>query len=125
MNNMQESSKEFVPGISEDVNITEGAVEEAKRLMNENKVPDGYALRIGIKGGGCSGFIYKIGFDSKSRPTDIVIKKEDLDVLIDMKSYLYLLGTEIDFTDCDEGRGFVFNNPNTGRTCVCSSSFQE
>lgn len=122
---MQEPTKEFIPGITEDVYITDDAIEEAKKLMNENKVPDGYALRIGIKGGGCSGFIYKVGFDAKSRSTDIVIKKEGLDVLIDMKSFLYLIGTEIDFTDSDEGRGFVFNNPNAGRTCVCSSSFGE
>jgi iron-sulfur cluster assembly protein len=122
---MSESTKGFVPGVTEDVNITDGAVEEAKRLMSENKVPDGYALRIGIKGGGCSGFIYKVGFDAKSRPTDIVIEKRGLKVLVDMKSYLYLLGTEIDFTDSEDGRGFVFDNPNAGRTCVCSSSFGE
>ena len=58
-----EETKEFIPGVSEDINVTEKAVKEIKRLMEENKVPEGFALRVGVKGGGCSGFTYTLGFD--------------------------------------------------------------
>ena len=122
---MSVSGKKFVPGVTEDVHITNDAVEEAKKLLAERKIPSNYGLRIGIKGGGCSGFTYKLGFDAKSRPSDVVIEREGMKIFIDMKSNLYLTGTEIDFTDAEEGRGFVFNNPKAGLTCICSCSFGE
>ena len=105
---MSVSGNEFVPGVTEDVLITNGAVEEAKKLIAERNVPSNYGFRIGIKGGGCSGFTYKLGFDANSRPSDVVIEKEGMKIFIDMKSYLYLTGTEIDFTDGERGKRFCF-----------------
>lgn len=115
--------KEFVPGVSEDVNVTDKALKEMKKIMEENKIPAEYGLRVGVKGGGCSGLSYTLGFDPEERPGDTVIEKDGVKIFIDMKSGLYLSGTEIDFTDGLTGRGFVFNNPNAVKTCGCGSSF--
>ncbi|MCY7362149.1 MAG: iron-sulfur cluster assembly accessory protein [Ignavibacteria bacterium] len=117
------AEKEFVPGISEEVNVTEKAVKEMKRIMEENKITGEYGLRIGVKGGGCSGLTYTLGFDPEERAGDTIIEKDGVKIFIDMKSNMYLNGTEIDFTDGLTGKGFVFNNPNAVKTCGCGSSF--
>jgi iron-sulfur cluster assembly protein len=117
-----EVTKQFIPGVTEDVNVTDSAVKEIKKIMEANKIPAEYYLRIGVKGGGCSGLSYSLGFDAESKPTDNVIEKDGLTILVDMKSFLFLSGTEIDFIDDDKGRGFIFNNPNAQRTCGCGSS---
>ena len=114
---------EFVAGVSEDVNVTPKAVKEIKKLMEENKIPANYGLRVGVKGGGCSGLTYTLGFDPDERTGDTVIEKDGVKLFIDMKSFLYLSGTEIDFTDGLTGKGFVFNNPQAVKTCGCGSSF--
>ncbi len=114
---------EFIPGVSEEINITDKAIAEVKKIMEENTIPGDYGLRVGIKGGGCSGLTYTLGFDAEERPGDNIIEKDGVKVYIDMKSNLYLSGTELDFTDGLNGRGFVFNNPNAKRTCGCGSSF--
>ncbi|MEO8446818.1 MAG: iron-sulfur cluster assembly accessory protein [bacterium] len=116
-------SQEFVAGVSEEVNVTEKAVGEIKKIMAENKVPDGYGLRVGVKGGGCSGLTYTLGFDPEERAGDNILERDGVKIFIDMKSNLYLSGTEIDFTDGLTGRGFVFNNPHAVKTCGCGSSF--
>ncbi|MBS1494910.1 MAG: iron-sulfur cluster assembly accessory protein [Bacteroidetes bacterium] len=118
-----EVKPEFIPGVSEEINITEKAIAEVKKIMEENSIPGEYGLRVGIKGGGCSGLTYTLGFDGEERPGDNIIEKDGVKVYIDMKSNLYLSGTELDFTDGLNGRGFVFNNPNAKRTCGCGSSF--
>ncbi|HEY5534444.1 MAG TPA: iron-sulfur cluster insertion protein ErpA [Ignavibacteria bacterium] len=116
-------TKEFVPGVTEDINVTEKAVKEIKRIMQENNIPENFGLRIGVKGGGCSGLSYSLGFDSDIKPTDNIIEKDGLNIYVDMKSFLYLSGTEIDYSDGLNGKGFVFNNPNAQKTCGCGSSF--
>ncbi len=118
-----EVKPEFIPGVSEEINITDKAIAEVKKIMDENSIPGEYGLRVGIKGGGCSGLTYTLGFDGEERPGDNIIEKDGVKVYIDMKSNLYLSGTELDFTDGLNGRGFVFNNPNAKRTCGCGSSF--
>lgn len=115
--------KEFVPGVSESINVTEKAVKAIKQFKTDQNVPDDYFLRVGVKGGGCSGMTYTLGFDPEERPTDTVIEVDGVKILVDMKSSLYLSGTEIDFTDGLTGKGFVFNNPNAVKTCGCGSSF--
>ena len=100
------TEKEFIPGISEEVNVTEKAVKEMKKIMEENKIPSEYGLRVGIKGGGCSGLSYTLGFDPEERAGDTVIEKDGVKIFIDMKSSLYLSGTEIDYTDGLTGKGF-------------------
>lgn len=114
--------KEFIPGVTEDVDVTDNAINEIKKIKEENKIPAEYNLRIGVKGGGCSGLSYSLGFDAESKPMDNVIEKDGVTILIDMKSFLFLTGTQIDFIDDENGRGFVFNNPNAKRTCGCGSS---
>ena len=91
-------------------------------------MPDGHqtALRIGVVGGGCSGLSYKLDFDTPDAPgeaNDQVFDIDGIRVLIDMRSFLYLAGTRLDYTDGLNGKGFHFVNPNASRTCSCGESF--
>jgi len=81
-------------------------------------------LRVGIKGGGCSGFSYVLDLTESVKPTDEVFEQHGVRVVCDPKSLLYLAGVTVDFKDEIMGRGFVFNNPNATSTCGCGSSFQ-
>ena len=106
------------------VAITEKAASEVKRIMSEQNHPDEMMLRVGVAGGGCSGFQYSLTFDSKlDDGTDDVYDFFGVKVVVDKKSDLYLDGTSVDFYDGLEKRGFVFNNPNATKTCGCGSSF--
>src|SRR5438552_186708 len=109
--------------IENEIALTEKAVSEVKKIMEANRIPDTYGLRVGVKGGGCSGLSYSLGFDGESRENDKIIRKEGIQILVDPKSLFYLSGTQLDFTDGLNGRGFVFNNPNATKTCGCGSSF--
>jgi iron-sulfur cluster assembly protein len=109
--------------LENEIALTEKAVSEVRKIMDQNKIPDTYGLRVGVKGGGCSGLSYSLGFDSESRDNDKVILKEGIRIFVDPKSLFYLSGTQLDFTDGLNGRGFVFNNPNATKTCGCGSSF--
>ena len=91
--------------------------------MEENKIPADYVLRVGVKGGGCSGLSYTLGFDNEIREGDKIIAIKDTKLTVDWKSILYLTGTVIDYTDGLNGKGFVFNNPTAKKTCGCGSSF--
>ena len=117
------TNTEFIPGVSEDVKLSDKALKEVKRIMAENNVPENFALRIGVKGGGCSGLSYTLGFDGESKPTDTILEQDGVNIYVDMKSMMYLSGTLLDYADGLEGRGFTFNNPNATRTCHCGSSF--
>jgi iron-sulfur cluster assembly protein len=103
--------------------LTERAMVEVRKIMGQNSIPESYGLRVGVKGGGCSGLSYTLGFDAEKREGDKVIEYEGIRMFIDSKSLFYLMGCEIDFTDGLNGRGFVFNNPNAQKTCGCGSSF--
>ena len=109
--------------LENEIALSEKAVSEVRKIMEQNKIPDTYGLRVGVKGGGCSGLSYSLGFDSESRDNDKVILKEGIRIFVDPKSLFYLSGTQLDFTDGLNGRGFVFNNPNASKTCGCGSSF--
>lgn len=106
-----------------EITVTPKAVNEIKKVMEENNIPKEYGLRIGVKGGGCSGLSYALGFDSETREGDTIVEADDIKLYIDGKSLFYLSGTELDFTDGLNGRGFVFNNPNAVKTCGCGNSF--
>lgn len=106
-----------------EIRITEKAARQVKSIMQENKVPENYALRVGVKGGGCSGLTYTLGFDGESREGDTIIEENGVRLFVDGKSLFYLMGTELDFTDGLNGRGFIFNNPNAVKTCGCGESF--
>ncbi len=108
---------------AEEILLTEKALSEIKRIMSENQVPDSYGLRVGVKGGGCSGFTYSLGFDAEAKEGDTTIGDGKVKLFIDGKSLFYLSGTELDFSDGLNGKGFVFNNPNATKTCGCGDSF--
>lgn len=80
-------------------------------------------IRVGVEGGGCSGLSYKLEFDNQLRPDDKVFEDKGIRIVCDRKSFLYLVGTELDFSDGLNGKGFQFNNPNASRTCGCGESF--
>ncbi len=109
--------------IENDITISEKAAREVKQIQSENNIPENYGLRIGIKGGGCSGFTYTLGFDAEAREGDTVINDNGIKLFVDGKSLFYLMGTQLDFTSGLNGKGFVFNNPNAVKTCGCGESF--
>lgn len=105
------------------IGITERARNEVTRILVEQNLPDGTSLRVGVKGGGCSGFSYSLGFDDEVRPTDQINEEEGVRVVCDPKSFLYLNGTVVDFEESLMGRGFKFTNPNASKSCGCGESF--
>lgn len=104
------------------VSFTEGAIKELKRLMNEPNFDNTQYLRVGVKGGGCSGMTYVLGFDQKESD-DESFEIEGLPVVMKQAHGIYLLGINIHFEDGLNARGFTFNNPNASSTCGCGTSF--
>jgi iron-sulfur cluster assembly protein len=105
------------------ISLSERAVTEVKRIVSEQNLPDGTGLRVGVKGGGCSGFSYTLGFDDNQNPTDQLSEVDGVQIMCDPKSFLYLNGTVVDFEDNLMGRGFKFTNPNASKSCGCGESF--
>lgn len=103
------------------ITLTPDAIKEVKRLLSEQPQKD-VGLRLGVKGGGCSGLSYTINFDTK-KDKDNVFEFEGLQVLVDPKSLLYLDGMTLDFSNSLQSRGFKFINPNASKTCGCGESF--
>ena len=105
------------------ITISERAVKELRRIITEQSLPETTVVRVGVKGGGCSGFSYSLGFDDTIHDTDQVVESHDFRIVCDPKSFLYLNGTEVDFEESLMGRGFKFGNPNASKTCGCGESF--
>jgi len=105
------------------ITITEKAIKQVRQIMKENNIPENYSLRISVKGGGCSGFTYNLGFDGDEKDGDTFFENDNFKIVVDGKSLFYLMGTELDFSDGLNGKGFVFNNPNATKTCGCGESF--
>src|SRR5579885_776110 len=124
MPSLEETTVEHAfPDLNSEITLTEKAASEVRKIMEANKIPETYGLRVGVKGGGCSGLSYSLGFDSEGRDNDKVLNIDGVRIFVDPKSLFYLSGTQLDFTDGLNGRGFVFNNPNATKTCGCGSSF--
>ena len=105
------------------ITVTERAKQKAIELMsNENRPADSF-IRVGVEGGGCSGLTYKLEFDNQLKADDKVFEDKGMKIVCDRKSFLYLVGTELEFSDGLNGKGFVFMNPNASRTCGCGESF--
>ncbi len=104
------------------ITLTEGAINQLKRIRTEQQVPEDHGLRVGVKGGGCSGFSYILGFDVQ-KDTDDTFEINGLKVLMQKAHAIYLLGMEIDWVEGLNNRGFSFNNPNATDTCGCGTSF--
>ena len=113
------------------ITLTPGAQREVKTIVDQqsegangsDKESKTFYLRVGVKGGGCSGFSYTLDLTEEVRDNDERWEQDGIEVICDPKSALYLNGTTIDFKDEMMGRGFVFNNPNASSTCGCGSSF--
>jgi iron-sulfur cluster assembly protein len=105
------------------ITLTDKAAIKVKEiLVNEQSQTSG--LRVGVKGGGCSGFTYTLNFDDKTNETDQVFEDKGVKIIVDAKSFIYLSGTQLDYSDGLSGEGFKFTNPNATRSCGCGSSFQ-
>ncbi len=104
------------------ITVTDTAKKQAIRLM-EDEGKEGYFIRVGVQGGGCSGLMYQLTFDNEEKEGDKVFEDNGMRVVVDTKSYLYLLGTTLDFSGGLNGKGFIFKNPNADRTCGCGESF--
>jgi len=107
------------------ITLTEKAATEVKKILDEQKCEPGTFLRVGVTGGGCSGFSYALGFDKQyDEKVDAKLDQHGVTVVVDKKSALYLDGTAVDFHEGVEKRGFTFENPNAVKSCGCGSSFQ-
>ena len=105
------------------ITITEKAKGKLVNLRSESKYDENYFVRVGVEGGGCSGLSYKLDFDNNLKPEDKTFEDKGIKIVVDKKSFLYLVGTELDFSDGLNGKGFQFINPNATRTCGCGESF--
>ena len=107
------------------VYVSDKAKSKVIKLMEESGVygDPGYFLRVSVVGGGCSGLSYKLDFDNEQKPMDQVFEDNGLKIVTDLKSFLYLVNTELDFSDGLNGKGFYFKNPNASRSCGCGESF--
>ncbi|WP_192821688.1 iron-sulfur cluster assembly accessory protein [Rufibacter sp. LB8] len=104
------------------ITLTERALHEVKVIMQDKSVPTEYGLRIGVQGGGCSGMSYLLGFD-KAKDADEIYELDGVQLIMDKKHGMYVMGMEVDFQDGLNARGFVFNNPTAKSTCGCGTSF--
>jgi len=104
------------------VTISKSAKERLLYLLSKES-KDKRFVRVGVESGGCSGLSYKLDFDNKKQDDDELIENNGICLLINKKSFLYLVGTTLEFSDGLNGKGFVFNNPNANRTCGCGESF--
>ncbi len=104
------------------IKITENALTELRKIMNDQQIPDSHGLRVGVKGGGCSGFSYVLGFDEQ-KEKDNVYQLDGMKIFMEKSHGIYLIGMEIDWLDGLNNRGFIFNNPNASDTCGCGTSF--
>ncbi len=116
-------NSESTENSSAGVSITPVAAEQILSIRKMENIPDEFALRIGVQGGGCSGFSYVLGFDDQVRPSDKQFQSQGVTLVIDEKSLYYLMGTELDFHDGEDGKGFIFHNPNAAPSCGCGDSF--
>jgi iron-sulfur cluster assembly protein len=105
------------------ITVSENAKQHALNLIKNESRPADTFIRVGVDGGGCSGLSYKLEFDNQIKEGDQVFEDKGIKIAVDKKSFLYLIGTELDYTGGLNGKGFVFINPNASRTCGCGESF--
>ena len=105
------------------ITVSEEAKNEVTRLKGQGEVDQNAFIRVGVKGGGCSGLTYNLEFDKDLKEEDKLLEDKGVKIVVDKKSFLYLVGTELQYTGGLNGKGFVFNNPNANRTCGCGESF--
>ena len=110
-------------GVELTVEISEKAAEKIKYFADKEGIMDNVGLRVAVKGGGCSGLTYDLTITDQERESDKIVEQYGVKVMVDKKSYIYLVGTQLDFSDGLNGKGFVFENPNAKKACGCGTSF--
>ena len=110
-------------GVELGVEITEIAAEKIKYFAAKDGITENTGVRVAVKGGGCSGLTYHLDITDEELPTDKVVEQHGVKVMVDKKSYIFLVGTVLDFSDGLNGKGFLFSNPNAKKTCGCGTSF--
>ena len=105
------------------ITLTENAAKEIRKIMNENELGEEVAVRVGVKGGGCSGLTYTLDFDSRKTKFDLEYESEGMKILVEKKRHLYIKDTEIDWSYSLMDRGLKFNNPLAKTSCGCKTSF--
>ena len=103
--------------------VSEKAKEQIEKIKVKDHLSPEHFVRISVVAGGCSGFTYKMDFDNKPQPNDQVFEDKGVKLVTDLKSFLYVFNTTLEFSDGFEGKGFYFNNPNASRSCACGESF--
>ena len=110
-------------GVELGVQISEKAAEKIKYFAEKDGIHENVGVRVAVKGGGCSGLTYDLDITDEELPSDKVVEQHGVKVMVDKKSYIFLVGTELEFSDGLNGKGFVFINPNAKKTCGCGTSF--
>ena len=110
-------------GVELGVSISELAATKIKYFAEKDGMVGDVGVRVAVKGGGCSGLTYDLAITTEERDTDKVVEQHGIKVMVDKKSYIFLVGTELEFSDGLNGKGFVFVNPNAKKTCGCGTSF--
>ena len=105
------------------VYVANSAKDKVIELMKDENLSEDYFIRVSVVSGGCSGLSYKMDFDNESQPNDQVFEDNGMKVVTDLKSFLYLCNTTLEFSGGLNGKGFYFNNPNAARECGCGESF--
>lgn len=105
------------------VTVSDKAAERIIELRQKDGLTENFNVRVAVEGGGCSGLMYNLDFSSEQKATDMIFEDKGVKIMVDKKSILYLAGTELDFSDGLNGKGFQFKNPNASRTCGCGESF--
>jgi iron-sulfur cluster assembly protein len=113
----------WVVNASTMIKVSDSAKEQVAVLLETEKHPANSFVRVGVEGGGCSGLMYQLTFDHELKEGDQVFEDNGVKVVVDRKSFLYLVGTELEYSGGLNGKGFVFKNPNASRTCGCGESF--
>lgn len=103
--------------------VADSAKEKIRQIRQEEGLSDEFFIRVSVTSGGCSGLTYQMDFDNESKPNDQVFEDNGVRVVTDLKSFLYLCNTTLEFSGGLNGKGFYFNNPNAARTCGCGESF--
>lgn len=105
------------------ITVSESAATQVQKLIADEEMPENSFVRVGVKGGGCSGLMYEMDFDTDLREGDQRFEDKGITVVVDKTSFLYLVGTELRYSGGLNGKGFEFYNPNANRTCGCGESF--
>ena len=110
-------------GVELGVTISELAADKIKYFAGKEGISENVGVRVAVKGGGCSGLTYDLQITDKELESDKIVEQHGVKVMVDKKSYIFLVGTELEFSDGLNGKGFVFANPNAKKTCGCGTSF--